>query len=108
MVPAGEETISAKHFDDLSSGERRRLVVRAVLRTIVTVALVVTIYFLIPMDHATDAGTVAGLVLGLVAFVAVVAWQLPSRGLGTQAFVPLRHLHSPFRSTSLFLRRRTF
>ena len=60
MVPAGEETISAKHFDDLSSGERRRLVVRAVLRTIVTVALVVTIYFLIPMDHATDAGDRGG------------------------------------------------
>jgi hypothetical protein len=76
MMPAGEETISAEHLDDLSSGERRRLVIWAVVRTIVTVALVVAIYFLIPMDHATDAGTVAGLVLGLLAFVTVIAWQL--------------------------------
>ncbi len=69
-------TSTAMSGDDLTSGERRRLVVWAVLRTIVTVALVVAIYFLIPLDHGTDAGTVTGLVLGLLAFVGVIAWQL--------------------------------
>jgi voltage-gated potassium channel len=69
-------TSTATHLDDLSSGERRRLIVWAVLRTVVTVALVVVIYFLIPMDRAMDAGTVTGLVLGALAFVAVIAWQL--------------------------------
>ena len=39
-------------FDDLSVHEKRRLVVRAALRTIITVALVVAVYFLVPMDRA--------------------------------------------------------
>jgi hypothetical protein len=62
--------------DDVTAGQRRRIAVQATLHTIATLALVVTIYFLIPMDHAADAGTVAALVLGLLAFVAGVAWQL--------------------------------
>lgn len=75
MTPAEDET-TPKPLDDLPSWERRRLVVAAVLRTIITVAVVVAIYFLIPMDHAANAGTVTGLVLGMLAFAAVIAWQL--------------------------------
>jgi voltage-gated potassium channel len=76
MVPAGEETISAKHLDDLSSGARRRLAVRAVLRTIATVGLVLAIYFLIPMDRPIDAESVTGLVLGVLALFAIIVWQV--------------------------------
>lgn len=75
-MPAGEETISAKHLDDLSSGERRRLAVRAVLRTIATVVLVLAIYFLIPMDRPIDAKSATGLVLGVLALFAVIVWQV--------------------------------
>jgi hypothetical protein len=63
-------------LDDLFSGERRRLVGWAVVRTITAVALVVAIYFLVPLDHGMDAGSVTELVLGLLAFVAIIAWQL--------------------------------
>ena len=63
-------------FDDLSVHEKRRLVVRAGLRTIITVALVVTIYFLVPMDRAISPATVTELVLGVLALVGVIAWQV--------------------------------
>ena len=63
-------------FDDLSVHEKRRLVVRAALRTIITVALVVAVYFLAPMDRAISAATVAELVLGLLVLSGVIAWQL--------------------------------
>ena len=63
-------------FDDLSVHEKRRLVVRAALRTIITVALVVAVYFLVPMDRAISAATVAELVLGLLVLFGVIAWQL--------------------------------
>ena len=63
-------------FDDLSVHEKRRLVVRAALRTIITVALVVAVYFLAPMDRAISAVTVALLVLGVLVLVGVIAWQL--------------------------------
>jgi hypothetical protein len=63
-------------FDDLSVHEKRRLVVRAALRTIITVALVVAVYFLAPMDRANSAASVAGLVLGVLVLSGVIAWQL--------------------------------
>ena len=63
-------------FDDLSAHEKRRLVVRAALRTIITVALVVAVYFLAPMDRAIRAATVAELVLGVLVLFGVIAWQV--------------------------------
>ena len=48
----------------------------ATLRTIATIAAVVLIYYLVPMDHAMTGPTVAALALGALAFVAVVGWQV--------------------------------
>jgi hypothetical protein len=76
MMPSGDDTTAAAPLDNLSARERRRLIVSAILRTIVTLAVVVAIYFLIPMDRATSVGTITGLVLGMLAFVGVIAWQL--------------------------------
>ena len=69
-------TSTATDLDDLSSGERRRLVGLAVVRTITAVALVVAVYFLVPLDHVADAGTVTELVVGLLVFVAIIAGQI--------------------------------
>jgi voltage-gated potassium channel len=57
-----------KHFDDLTVHEKRRLVFLAALRTIVTVAVVVAVYFLAPMDRAMTTATVVELVLGALVF----------------------------------------
>ena len=63
-------------FDDLSVHEKRRLVVRSALRTIITVVLVVAIYFLVPMDQALGAAIVTELALGVLVLFGVVAWQV--------------------------------
>jgi voltage-gated potassium channel len=69
-------TTARSRFDDLPRRERRRLVLRAVARTLATVALVATIYFLMPLDHAMNAATVTELVLGVLALSAIIAWQI--------------------------------
>lgn len=68
--------MSTQHFDDLSLHERRRLIVQAVLRTTVTVAVVVALYFLVPMDRPIDTATVLELVLGSLVLFAVIVWQI--------------------------------
>jgi len=63
-------------FDMLPSSQRRRLVAAASLRAIGTIALVVAIYFLVPMDRSLGPGTVIGVVLGLLALFAAVGWEI--------------------------------
>jgi voltage-gated potassium channel len=65
-----------QHFDDLTLHEKRRLVFQAVLRTIGTIAVVVAVYFLVPMDRPIDPVTVLELVLGGSVLFAVIAWQI--------------------------------
>jgi len=71
-----EHTAEDRPFDSLPRSRRRRVVAVAALRTAATVALVVAIYFLVPMDRSLDPGTVIGLVLGILAFFAIVGWQV--------------------------------
>ena len=55
---------------------RRRLAVIAVVRTGLTIALVVALYFLLPLDHGSNAGAVAELALGVLVLVALLVWQI--------------------------------
>ena len=61
---------------DMSARQRRRLVAIATARTIATVAVVVVVYFLLPMDHGVNAATVTGLVLGVLVLAAIIALQI--------------------------------
>jgi voltage-gated potassium channel len=63
-------------FDLLTHYQRRRLVTRAVVRTIATVAGVVAIYFLLPMDRPMNPVTVAELVLGAAVLIAIIGLQI--------------------------------
>jgi voltage-gated potassium channel len=65
-----------QHFDDLTIHEKRRLVVQAVARATVTLAVVVAVYFLVPMDRPMDTATVVELVLGSLVLFAVIVWQI--------------------------------
>ena len=61
---------------DLAQQGRRRLVVGAVLRAVATVALVVALYFLLPLGGGTDVDNVIKLTLGMLALAAIVIWQV--------------------------------
>jgi voltage-gated potassium channel len=52
----------------------------ATLRTLATVAIIVTLYYLVPMDQPIDAPTVVVLILVALALCAIVAWQIRAIG----------------------------
>lgn len=61
---------------DLTERGRRRLVVFAVLRTAATVALVIALYFLLPLGGGGNVEKIAKLTLGALALTAIIIWQV--------------------------------
>ena len=63
-------------FGDLSERGRKRLVIFAALRTGATVALVLALYFLLPLGGGTNAEKIIKLTLGLLVLTAIIIWQV--------------------------------
>ncbi|HEX8867709.1 MAG TPA: hypothetical protein VF821_18770, partial [Lentzea sp.] len=53
-----------------------RMITWAVLRVVVSVAVLVTVYYLLPLDHSSTPAAVAILLLGLAGFIVLVAVQV--------------------------------
>jgi hypothetical protein len=88
-------------FDDLPARPGRRVVLVSVLGTIVRVAAVLAIYFLIPMDQAMNVATVTELTLGVLGLFVVVAWQL--RGIIRSLYPGLRAVEALSFTLPLFV-----
>ena len=58
---------------ELPSAQRRRLIIRAVLRGLVVTTVLVVLYYMLPMDRPLDTGTVARLLIGLCIPFRIVA-----------------------------------
>ncbi len=63
---------------DLALRGRKRLAIIAILRTGLTIALVVAIYFFLPLDHSSSVGVVAELAIGILVLAGIIAWQVRS------------------------------
>ena len=61
---------------DLTERGRRRLVVLATLRTVATVALVLALYFLLPLGGGTSIERITKLTLGALVLTAIIIWQV--------------------------------
>ncbi len=61
---------------DLTKRGRRRLVVTAVLRTVATVALVLVLYFLLPLGGGTSVEKIIKITLGAMVLTAIIIWQV--------------------------------
>ena len=61
---------------DLTERGRRRLVVAAVLRTVATVALVLALYFLLPLGGGTSVEKLIKLTLGALVLTVIIVWQV--------------------------------
>ena len=48
------------------------------LRTGLNIALVIAVYFLLPLDHISNLGAVTGLTLGVLVLAAIIVWQVKS------------------------------
>jgi len=67
---------AAPSFDELPRRQRRRLVLRAFLRTIATIVVIVVAYFIAPLDSAMSPATIIELVLLALAIFALIGWQI--------------------------------
>jgi voltage-gated potassium channel len=72
-----------------------------VLRAVVSVAVLVTLYYLLPLDHASSAVAVIILVVGLVGFIALVIVHV--RSIMRSSFPILRAIEALAVSVPLFL-----
>ena len=61
---------------DLGSRPERRLIVAGLLRASLTTAVLVALYYLLPMNEALHLSAVVRLVVGLIIFAAVTTWQI--------------------------------
>jgi hypothetical protein len=84
-------------YDDISRRSRYTLVVRALLST----ALLVGLYFTMPLDGKFSVATVAGLVGGLAALSCLVAWH--ARSIARARYPRLRAIAALTSSVPLFL-----
>jgi voltage-gated potassium channel len=64
------------HLPDLTPGRRRKLLAVALIRALASTAILVTLYYLVPMQKVSDAGTVVVLVVGLIMVAGIVIWQI--------------------------------
>jgi len=76
-------------------------IVRAVLRAAGSTAVLVVIYYLLPLDHSASWLAVTMLVIGLVALIALIAFQV--RWIIASRFPALRALEALATSVPLFL-----
>jgi voltage-gated potassium channel len=71
------------------------------LRVVVSVVVLVAVYYLLPLDHASAPASATILAIGLVAFIALVALQV--RSIIRSPFPALRALESLATSVPFFL-----
>jgi len=64
----------AAHLEELTPARRRRLMARGVLRALATTAVLVALYYLLPLDHITNVPVT--LTAGVLILVAVTLVQL--------------------------------
>lgn len=68
--------MTRQQYEDLTASARRRLVLASLLRSTLTVTVLIALYGLMPLDRLLDTGAAIWLVGGLVVFTAVITWQV--------------------------------
>jgi voltage-gated potassium channel len=66
--------MTGERYEDLPPAKRRRLIAGAVLRSVLVAAVLVVVYYVLPLDRPWDSDTVVRLVIGLLVFAGVMVW----------------------------------
>jgi len=77
------------------------MIVRGLLRALATTVALVTLYYLLPLDHSTRWLAITMLVIGLVALIGLIAFQV--RTIIVSPFPGLRAVEALATSIPLFL-----
>jgi ion channel len=76
LLGTGGTTMTDQGYQELSRTKRRRLIFRAVLRSLLSTIVLVVLYYQLPLDRPWDADTGVRVLVGLLVFVGVAAWQV--------------------------------
>lgn len=68
--------MTAPHYQQLTTRRRRRLLARSLLRSSLSAALLVAVYFVAPLDRPGSLGAFLALTLGLLLFAGLVTRQV--------------------------------
>jgi hypothetical protein len=68
--------MTGERYQDLPRAQRRRLVARAALRAVLVAAVLVVLYYVLPLDRPWDSDTAVRLLIGLLVFAGVVVWGI--------------------------------
>jgi voltage-gated potassium channel len=74
--PDGPPPTEAGELATLSRRERQYVLAGVLARTLGTVAVLLGVYVLLPLDRSFGWGTLAGLTVGLLVVALLVAWQV--------------------------------
>jgi Ion channel len=65
-----------QHYQDLPAAKRRRLIWWATVRSVLIAAVLVVLYYVLPLDRPWDSATWIRLLAGLLVFAAVMMWGI--------------------------------
>jgi len=65
--------MTGERYQDLPPAKRRRLIAWAVLRVVLIAAVLVVLYYVLPLDRPWDSDTAVRLLIGLLVVAGVVA-----------------------------------
>ena len=68
--------MSNQHYQALPAAKRRRLIFRAVLRSVLAAAVLVVLYYVLPLDWRWDSSTAIRLLIGILVFAGVMVWEV--------------------------------
>lgn len=69
-------SMTADPYQDLSAAARRRTVLRALLRGLLSTTALVVLYYVLPLDQPLGTGAAVRVLIGLGVFAAITAWQI--------------------------------
>ena len=85
----------------LAPARRRRLIMLALFRSLLTTAALVALYYLLPLDHLQGVPLGVLLAIGLVVLLAVSAWQV--RAISGARYPAVRAIEALAATAPLFL-----
>jgi voltage-gated potassium channel len=66
--------MAGEQYRDLPPAKRRRLIAGAAVRVVLIAAVLVVLYYVLPLDRPWDSDTAVRLLIGLLVVAAVVVW----------------------------------
>jgi hypothetical protein len=70
--------VSGGHYQGLPAKQRRRLIIWAVVRSLLSAMVLVVVYYLLPLDRSWDSEIVIRLLIGLLVFAGLMVWAVRS------------------------------